>query len=52
MFSTTGVWTSSIILEFVEIGWQLADILIKPLGRLLFLEPRSKIGMVDLRLKE
>ncbi|CAA0841943.1 cysteine-rich RLK (RECEPTOR-like protein kinase) 8 [Striga hermonthica] len=35
-----------IVLEFVESGRQLADILTKPLGRLRFMELRTKIGMV------
>ncbi|CAA0812904.1 cysteine-rich RLK (RECEPTOR-like protein kinase) 8 [Striga hermonthica] len=35
-----------IVLEFVESGRQLADILTKPLGRLQFMELRIKIGMV------
>ncbi|CAA0827649.1 cysteine-rich RLK (RECEPTOR-like protein kinase) 8 [Striga hermonthica] len=35
-----------IILEFVESGRQLADILTKPLGRLRFMELRTKIGIV------
>jgi hypothetical protein len=40
------------VLVFMETGQQLVNILTKPLGRLWFLELRSKIGMVDLRLKE
>ncbi|CAA0813438.1 Phosphoinositide phosphatase SAC6 [Striga hermonthica] len=34
-----------IVLEFVESGRQLADILTKPLGRLRFMELRTKTGM-------
>jgi hypothetical protein len=41
-----------IILEFVETGKQLADILTKPLGRLWFSKLKSKIGMVELKSKK
>ena len=34
-----------IIIEFVEIGQQLADVLIKPLGRLRLTELKEMIGM-------
>jgi hypothetical protein len=37
-----------IVLEFVEIGQQVADILTKPLGCLRFSELKDKIGMVEL----
>ena len=46
------VYGGQIILEFIETVRQLADILAKPLERLQFLELRSKIGMVNLKLKE
>ena len=36
-----------IVIEFVETGRQLADILTKPLGRLRFMELKKLIGMVD-----
>ena len=38
-----------IVIEFVETGRQLADIFTKPVGRLRFLELRSKIGMVEVK---
>jgi hypothetical protein len=38
-----------IVLEFVESGRQLADILNKPLGQLRFMELRTKIGMVEIK---
>jgi hypothetical protein len=41
-----------IILEFVETGRQLVDILTKLLGRLWFSELKNKIGMVELKTKE
>ena len=34
-----------IVIEFVETGWQLADILTKPLGRLRLTELKEMIGM-------
>ena len=36
-----------IIIEFVETGRQLADVLTKPLGRLWFMELKKMIGMVE-----
>ena len=36
-----------IVIEFVETGQQLADILTKPLGRLRFTELKKMIGMVE-----
>ena len=36
-----------IIIEFVETGRQLADILTKPLGRLQFTEQKKMIGMLE-----
>jgi hypothetical protein len=41
-----------IVLEFVETGRQLADILTKPLGRLRFMELRTKIGMVEIKQEQ
>jgi len=41
-----------IVLEFVETGRQLADILTKPLGRLRFIELRTKIGMVEIKQEQ
>jgi len=41
-----------IVLEFVETGRQLADILTKPLGRLRFMELRTKIGMVKIKQEQ
>ena len=38
-----------IIIEFVETGRQLADILTKSLGRLRFMEPRKMIGMDEVK---
>jgi hypothetical protein len=38
-----------IVVEFVETGRQLADILTKSLGRLRFMELRGKIGMVEFK---
>jgi hypothetical protein len=38
-----------IILEHVETGRQLADILTKPLGRIRLMELRTKIGMEELK---
>ena len=38
-----------IVIEFVETGQQLADIFTKSVGRLRFLELRSKIGMVEVK---
>ena len=36
-----------IVIEFVETGWQLVDVLTKPLGRLRFMELKKMIGMVE-----
>ena len=36
-----------IVIEFVEIGRQLADVLTKPLGRLRFTELKKMIDMVE-----
>ena len=36
-----------IVIEFVETGRQLADVLTKPLGRLRFTELKKMIGMVE-----
>ena len=36
-----------IVIEFVETGRQLANVLIKPLGRLRFTELKKMIGMVE-----
>ena len=36
-----------IVIEFVETGQQLADVLTKPLGRLRFMELKKMIGMVE-----
>jgi len=36
-----------IVIEFVDTGRQLADILTKSLGRLRFTELKKTIGMVD-----
>ena len=36
-----------IVIEFVETGRQLADVLTKPLGRLRFIELKKMIGMVE-----
>ena len=36
-----------IVIEFIETGWQLADVLTKPLGRLRFTELKKMIGMVE-----
>ena len=36
-----------IVIEFVESGRQLADVLTKPLGRLRFTELKKMIGMVE-----
>ena len=36
-----------IVIEFVETGRQLADVLTKPLGRLRFMELKKMIGMVE-----
>ena len=36
-----------IIIEFIETGQQLADVLTKPLGRLRFTELKKMIGMVE-----
>jgi hypothetical protein len=41
-----------IVLEFVETRRQLADILTKPLGRLRFMELRTKIGMVKIKQEQ
>ena len=41
-----------IVLEFVETGRQLAHILTKPLGRLRFIELRTKIGMVEIKQEQ
>lgn len=41
-----------LVLKFVETIRQLVDILTKPLGRLWFSELKSKIGMVDFKIKE
>jgi len=41
-----------IVLEFVETGRQLAHILTKPLGRLRFMELRTKIGMVEIKQEQ
>jgi len=41
-----------IVLEFVETGRQLADILTKPLGHLRFMELRTKIGMVEIKQEQ
>ena len=38
-----------IIIEFVETGRQLADILTKSLGRLRFMELRKMIGMDEVK---
>jgi hypothetical protein len=38
-----------LVIEFVETGRQLADILTKSLGRLRFLELRGMIGMVEVK---
>jgi len=34
-----------IIIEFIKTGWQLADVLTKPLGRLRFMELKKMISM-------
>ena len=39
-----------IVIEFVETGQQLADILTKPLGRLRFTELKKMIGIVEVGL--
>ena len=36
-----------IVIEFVETGWQLVDVLTKPLGRLRFTELKMMIDMVE-----
>ena len=41
-----------IVIEFVETGRQLADIFTKSVGRLRFLELRSKIGMEEVKSKQ
>ena len=41
-----------IVLEFVESGQQLADILNKPLDHLRFMELRTKIGMVEIKQEQ
>uniref|UniRef100_A0A0A9A1P1 Uncharacterized protein n=1 Tax=Arundo donax TaxID=35708 RepID=A0A0A9A1P1_ARUDO len=41
-----------ILLEFVETGRQLADILTKPLGRLRFMELKAKIGVVEIKQEQ
>ena len=38
-----------IVIEFIEIGRQLADILTKSLGRLRFMELRKMIGMDEVK---
>ena len=38
-----------IVIEFVETGRQLADILTKSLGRLRFMELRKMIGMDEVK---
>ena len=45
-FIREAVETKKIELEFVPTKLQLADILTKPLGRILFTELRSRVGMV------
>ena len=34
-----------IVIEFIETGWQLADVLTKPLGRLRLTELKEMVGM-------
>ena len=34
-----------IVIEFLKTGWQLAGVLIKPLGRLRLMELKEMIGM-------
>jgi hypothetical protein len=46
-FIREAVETKKIELEFVPTKLQLADILTKPLGRILFTELRSRVGMVE-----
>ena len=36
-----------IVIEFVETGRQLADVLTKPLGRLRFMKLKKMIGIVE-----
>ena len=36
-----------IVIEFVETGRQLVDVLTKPLGRIRFMELKKMIGMVE-----
>ena len=38
-----------LVIEFVETGRQLADILTKSLGRLRFMELRGMISMVEIK---
>jgi hypothetical protein len=48
-FLTDCVDGGQVVIEFVEIGRQLADILTKSLERLRFLELRKKISMVEVK---
>ena len=48
-FLSDCVEEGQIVIKFVETGRQLADIFTKSVGRLRFLELRSKIGMVEVK---